>query len=258
MQQEKDILIMMIVTSGMMLLLSGFFVYVVIRSQRRARQKQLEIFNIAFDAQEKEQERVARDLHDQLGPTLSIIKMQIDSIDEQGLDEIDKQIRTEVITQMEYAINDLRSIAHNLIPKTFTEYGFIKSLTYYIVRIKEFNNIEINYTEPKWELTLERNFEINVFRILQELFQNTLKHAQATVIDLTICVEQNRLKIHYTDNGIGIFNCSNETLFNKGIGLNNLKNRTHLLEGNFNINMQKLNGFEIVLSFNLTKKYAKY
>jgi hypothetical protein len=61
MYKENDILIMMIVTSGMMLLLSSFFVYVVIRSQRRIRVKQLELFNAVIDAQEKEQERIARD-----------------------------------------------------------------------------------------------------------------------------------------------------------------------------------------------------
>ena len=256
MYQENDILIMMIVTSGMMLLLSSFFVYVVIRSQRRIRVKQLELFNAVIDAQEKEQGRIARDLHDQLGPTLSIIKMQIEAIEDKGLDELDKNIRYDVLEQMEVAVNDVRSIAHNLIPKTFTEYGFIKSLEYYILRIKEYNTIQIIYKLPEWKFALERSFEITIFRIIQELFQNTIKHANASVINLKIEVEMNVLQITYSDNGIGMKDIENDN-YSKGIGMDNLRKRTDLLGGDFNINLNSKIGFEIFFTFKLNKLYGK-
>jgi signal transduction histidine kinase len=256
MYQENDILIMMIVTSGMMLLLSSFFVYVVIRSQRRIRVKQLELFNAVIDAQEKEQERIARDLHDQLGPTLSIIKMQIEAISDKGLDELDKNIRYDVLEQMEVAVNEVRSIAHNLIPKTFTEYGFIKSLEYYILRIKEYNTIQIIYKLPEWKFALERSFEITIFRIIQELFQNTIKHANASVINLKIEVEMNVLQITYSDNGIGMKDIENDN-YSKGIGMDNLRKRTDLLGGDFNINLNSKIGFEIFFTFKLNKLYGK-
>jgi signal transduction histidine kinase len=256
MQQENDILLMMIVTSGLMLLLVCFFVYVVIFSQRKARIIQLEMFNAIIDAQEKEQARIARDLHDHLGPTLSVIKMQIDAISESGLDVLDKQIRNDVLNQMEHAINDLRSIAHNLIPKTFDEYGFIKSLEYYIIRIKEFNNIEIDYLLSNWEIPMDRNFEITLFRILQELFQNTQKHAQASKINLTLAVTNHLLTLHYTDNGKGLI-CSKNNEPTKGIGINNIINRTKLLGGNMDLNRDKKNEFEMILTFKLNNHYAK-
>lgn len=254
MQQETDILIMMVVTSGMMLLLSGFFVYVVILYQRKARNKQLELFNTVMEAQETEQGRIARDLHDHLGPTLSVIKMQIDAISDDGLDEIDSQIRKDVISQMEHAINDLRGIAHNLIPKTFTEYGFIKSLDYYILRIKEFNNIPITYSLPTWDTPIDRNFEITLFRILQELFQNTLKHAKAQHIHLKMHVENKVLTIHYTDDGVGL---KEKNDISKGIGLSNMANRTVLLNGSMQLNKQLASGFEIIFTFKLTPHYVK-
>ena len=102
MQQETDILIMMLVTSAMMLLLSGFFVYVVIVYQRRVRNKQLEQFNMVMEAQEAEQGRIARDLHDHLGPTLSVIKMQMDAISNDGLNEMDVQMKHDIDSQMEH------------------------------------------------------------------------------------------------------------------------------------------------------------
>lgn len=254
MQQETDILIMMIVTSAMMLLLSGFFVYVVIVYQRKVRNKQLEQFNAVMEAQEAEQSRIARDLHDHLGPTLSVIKMQMDAISDDGLDEMDVKMKYDIISQMEHAINDLRSIAHNLIPKTFTEYGFIKSLDYYILRIKEFNNIHITHSLPGWDTPIDRNFEITLFRILQELFQNTLKHANAQHIQLNIYVENKVLTIHYTDDGVGIKKIND---IGKGIGLNNIANRTVLLNGSMKLNKQLQSGFEIIFTFKLTPHYVK-
>ena len=254
MQQETDILIMMLVTSAMMLLLSVFFVYVVVAYQRKARNKQLEIFNATMEAQEAEQGRIARDLHDHLGPTLSVIKMQMDAISNDGLNEMDVQMKHDIGRQMENAINDLRSIAHNLIPKTFSEYGFIKSLDYYILRIKEFNNIYITHSLPNWNTPIDRNFEITLFRILQELFQNTLKHAKAQHIHLNMYIENKVLTLHYTDDGVGMNENSD---ISKGIGLNNIAKRTTLLHGNMKLNKQLPSGFEIVFTFKLTPHYVK-
>ncbi|MCF8430134.1 MAG: hypothetical protein K9G64_08380 [Bacteroidia bacterium] len=241
---------------AVMILLSLLLISIIYIFQKRMYSKQLELFNAVIDAQEKEQERIARDLHDQLGPTLSIIKMQIEAIDDKGLDELDKNIRNDVLEQMEVAVNDVRSIAHNLIPKTFTEYGFIKSLEYYILRIKEYNTIQIIYKLPEWEFALERSFEITIFRIIQELFQNTIKHANASVINLKIEVEMNVLQITYSDNGIGMKDLENDN-YSKGIGMDNLRKRTDLLGGDFNINLNSKIGFEIFFTFKLNKLYGK-
>lgn len=237
-----------------LLLLCILLIFIVYISNKRARNKQLELFNAVMEAQEAEQGRIARDLHDHLGPTLSVIKMQIDAISDDGLDEIDSQIRKDVISQMEHAINDLRGIAHNLIPKTFTEYGFIKSLDYYILRIKEFNNIPITYSLPEWDTPIDRNFEITLFRILQELFQNTLKHAKAQHIHLKMYVENKVLTIHYTDDGVGL---KEKNDISKGIGLSNMANRTVLLNGSLQLNKQLASGFEIIFTFKLTPHYVK-
>ena len=241
---------------AVMILLSLLLISIIYIFQKRMYSKQLELFNAVIDAQEKEQERIARDLHDQLGPTLSIIKMQIEAIDDEGLNELDKNIRNDVLEQMEVAVNEVRSIAHNIIPKTFTEYGFIKSLEYYILRIKEYNTIQIIYSLPEWKFALERSFEITIFRIIQELFQNTLKHANASVINLNIEVEKDVLKIAYSDNGIGMKDFDN-AIYSKGIGMDNLKKRTDLLGGNFKVSKSNDDGFEIFFTFKLNKLYGK-
>lgn len=253
MQQDNEILIMMIMTSLMMLVVSSFFIYVVIRSQRKIRHKQLEMFNAVLDAQEREQVRIARDLHDQIGPVLSIIRSQLDVIDDSGLDDIDRGIKKDVQEHLAAAMNDVRSISHNLIPKTFSEYGFLKSLEYYIIRLKDFNKIEVKLECQFWPSDLGHTFEITLFRILQELFQNTCKHAKASEILLQISISNDDLTIKYTDNGIGIHNANSD---NDGIGLKNIKSRTQLLGGEINLKSIQNGGFSALFNFNLKRAYG--
>lgn len=253
MLQDNEILAMMIMTSLMMLVMSSFFIYVVIRSQRKIRHKQLEMFNAVIDVQEREQVRIARDLHDQIGPVLSIIRSQLDVMDESGLDEIDRGIKKDVQEHLAAAMNDVRSISHNLIPKTFSEYGFLKSLEYYIIRLKDFNKIEVKLECQFWPSDLGHTFEITLFRILQELFQNTCKHAKASEILLQISISNDDLTIKYTDNGIGIHNANSD---NDGIGLKNIKSRTQLLGGEINLKSIQGVGFSALFNFNLKKAYG--
>ena len=253
MLQDDEILTMMIMTSLMMLAMSSFFIYVVLRSQRKIRYKQLEMFNAVIDAQEREQVRIARDLHDQIGPVLSIIRSQLDVIDESGLDDIDKGIKKDVQEHLAAAMNDVRSISHNLIPKTFSEYGFLKSLEYYIIRLKDFNKIQVALDCQFWPSDLGHTFEITLFRILQELFQNTCKHAKATEITLQILISNDVLTINYSDNGIGLHNTNTDSA---GIGLKNIKSRAQLLGGEIKLDSIQNGGFSALLNFNLKKAYG--
>ncbi len=253
MQQDNEILIMMIMTSLMMLVVSSFFTYVVIRSQRKIRHKQLEMFNAVLDAQEQEQVRIARDLHDQIGPILSIIRSQLDVIDDSGLDDIDRGIKKDVQEHLAAAMNDVRSISHNLIPKTFSEYGFLKSLEYYIIRLKDFNKIQVALECQFWPIDLGHTFEITVFRILQELFQNTCKHAKASQITLQIAISNDVLTIKYLDNGIGLIDTNSDYA---GIGLKNIKSRTQLLGGEINLESIQNGGFSALFNFNLKRAYG--
>lgn len=253
MLQDHEILVMMIMTSLMMLVMSSFFIYVVIRSQRKIRHKQIEMFNAVIDAQEREQVRIARDLHDQIGPVLSIIKSQLDVIDESRLNDVDREIKKDVQEHLTAAMNDVRSISHNLIPKTFSEYGFVKSLEYYIIRLKDFNDIQVKLDCQYWPSNLGHSFEITLFRVLQELFQNTCKHAKASEISLQISISNDVLTIKYSDNGIGIHHSNSG---NVGIGIKNIKSRTQLLGGEINLEHLQDGGFSALFNFNLKKAYG--
>ena len=118
---ERDIIITLSSTAGFIILMNGFFISLTYNFQKRLQKKNLEKFNAVINAQEKEQERIARDLHDEIGPALTIINSQIQSFGNGDLSEIDSDIKRDTIDQIQWTIKEIRIIAHNLIPATFTE-----------------------------------------------------------------------------------------------------------------------------------------
>jgi len=251
---EREILIAVMSTSAIIVLLMAAFVFFLYTSQKRIREKQQEMFDAVLTAQQMEQERIARDLHDQIGPLLSIIKSQIDCIDDNHLSEEDRTIKNEVHDQLGIAVNEIRSIAHNLIPNTFSEYGFLKSIEYYIVRLKEYNNIDVTFKSSVWPNHVQRNYEMSLFRILLELFQNTLKHSQASKIVLDLNLNNDKLSIMYSDNGIGI---DTTHLTKKGIGLRNIDTRVQFLKGNYEVESEKNISTTYHFSFDMKNLYGK-
>jgi signal transduction histidine kinase len=202
-EMKNDELLVFATAFILLFLLSGLFVVLVFRYKNRILQNQLESFNAILQAHESEQERIAKDLHDQLNPILSIIKAQIECINTENPDETDVQIKSDVIDQLQLAINDVRNIAHNLIPSSFNQDGFIKSVKYYILRISEYNKIKTVFSASEWNSNIGKNNEITLYRIIQELFQNTIKHAQANVAELKIDSNEKNVTIYYFDDGIG-------------------------------------------------------
>lgn len=229
-QMKSEELIVFTSAFILLFMLSGLFIVLVFRYKNRILQNQIEYVNAILQAHENEQERIARDLHDQISPAISIVKTQIECINIENPNETDANIKADVVKQLQHVINDVRNIAHNLIPTTFGEYGFIKSVEYYILRIGEYNAIRTSFVHHNALPAIGKNNEIALYRIIQELFQNTLKHAQATEAKLEIDCHDEIIQMKYTDNGIGF--ASDQIV--KGIGLSNIDSRVKLLGGTIN------------------------
>ncbi len=230
---ERDIIITLSSTAGFIILMNGFFISLIYNFQKRLQKKNLEKFNAVINAQEKEQERIARDLHDEIGPALTIINSQIQSFGNGDLSEIDSDIKRDTIDQIQWTIKEIRIIAHNLIPATFTENGFLTSLKHYVIRLQEYTQIEVKFNCPKWPADINAGHEISLFRIIQELFQNTIKHANASQIELTLLWEKKKLSMVYRDNGVGIVR--NGKTHEKHMGFQNIESRVELIGGTYSL-----------------------
>ncbi len=243
---SKEIILTFIACFGVMLSLSVFFVLFTYRYQKNIHAKEKELFNSIILAQEAEQERIARDLHDNIGPLLSIVRSQIASIDEDNLNEIDRKIKVEVVEQLGNAINDARNIAHNLLPKTFREYGFLKSVTYYLLKVKEYNHIIIDFKCDNWPNNVEENHETALFCIIQEMVQNTFNHANATKIVLEITLQLGGIKVVYYDDGKGFSTNIEEP---KGMGLKNIEKRVNFIGGKYKLDSKLGKGTRFEFNF---------
>lgn len=204
------------------------------------KKQELKSINDMLFAQEQERKRIAQDLHDRLGSMLSMVKVHFKSVE----DNIENLVK-ENVKQYETANNlldeaceEVRKIAHNMSSGVLAKFGLVPALKELITSLSSASKIDIEFIDHGLDNRLENEMEINMYRIIQELFSNVLKHAKATEISLQVLKNKNRLSIVFEDNGVG-FNPEKTT---KGIGLLNIKSRITKFDGKITIDSSKGNG----------------
>lgn len=194
----------------------------------------------ALNAQEHERERIAKDLHDEVGATLSTAKLLLSHYNSEENELLEK-----VQSLVSRSILNLRNISHNLIPPSLKDFGLEKTLNSQMDTLDNSGAIAAQFSSNLSE-RLPENTELQVYRIAQELVNNTLKHAQASALSLTLKEDKNRIRLLYTDNGTGLHTKGEKT---DGLGLKNLKNRAETLQGEWALNSDKGQGMSFSLHF---------
>jgi PAS domain S-box-containing protein len=181
---------------------------------------------------DRERQRLSAELHDSLGQILSLISLNIDSImrsnDMNSKQNIEKlNLSYSMINQ---AVEEVRNISHNLMPRALEDFGLKSVISDMINRIELISGIETELKISEGFDRFDPNIEINVFRIIQEILTNAVRHAKTKNILLQISVKGQKIVILYQDSGQG-FNIS-EVKYRKGSsGLKNIENRVRILEG---------------------------
>jgi signal transduction histidine kinase len=176
---------------------------------------------------EKDRARIAADLHDELGPMLSFVKMCISSFDLP--DEYDREQRQNAKEQIDNVIGKIREISYDLMPDTVIKNGLIRALREYISFLNHVNDIRFTFDAPD-HMEIPEDKSVNIYRIIQELLYNAIKHANASEIEIEIIKKRSMLMLKVADNGTG-FDYKQKLAERKGIGLGSLANRTRLAEG---------------------------
>jgi len=188
-------------------------------------QQKLSVSNALIEGEEVERKRIARDLHDGLGSMLSGLKIHL------KLAEKDNVSTTEVTTLLDNSIKELRNISQNLMPESLLKLSLEHALRdLCMANSNTITNIEFQYLIKK--LNLSKNYQIFIYRIIQELLNNALKYANASEILVSCSQNKETFFITVEDNGIG-FNVSERS--NTGMGLRNIKNRVEFLNGKLEI-----------------------
>lgn len=192
-----------------------------------------------LEGQENERERISKDLHDSLGGLLSTIKLQFDSV---------KSKMSEVGTLREYksankmldtAVDEVRSISQNLQPGSLVKLGLIPALKDLCNRFDEDIYPEIDFQVYNIPENIPNMISLSIYRVIQELLHNTIKHAKANEILIQINTEDEELVIQFEDDGQG-YDVNN--LKRKGMGLENIKSRINYLKGQISVDSKEGEG----------------
>jgi len=149
------------------------------------------------------------------------------------------------------AINFINQINNNLLPPILDEVLLTEAISKYLDTVFKSQNTKINFTYNNLEIIncLEKDLGHNIYRIFQELITNIIKYSKATIIDIEINTSIDHLLLRVHDNGIGF----DANINNKGLGLNNVKHRAQLYNGNVIINTKKGEGTEILINMDFLK-----
>jgi two-component system, NarL family, sensor kinase len=226
--KETSLLTSVLVAIAFLAIVLTYFVIIILRHQRRSRRLYKSRLLAEITTMENERARIASDLHDELGPLLLSVKMNISSLDLSS--EEDKEVVKKTEKNIELSIQRIKEISRDLMPVALLRKGLVVALEEFVNYIGNKTELRIQFkAEDIPPLTKER--EVNVYRILQELIHNAIKHAKAKTLLISMHVEDGKLMIEAKDDGIG-FEYVKEIKDNKGLGLRNLLSRTEILKGN--------------------------
>jgi PAS domain S-box-containing protein len=226
-------------------------VLVTIRDIRERKASEEKTLNAVIQAEENERSRVAKDLHDDLGPILSSVKMYIQSMQRHDRDVDNKDITARLIATVDDSIKAVRKISYNLSSHHLQNEGLIDGLKKHIDRTRMGAAMDIRLNHNfKNNYRLPVSHEIVAYRVLLELINNSIVHSQGSRIDIELSIVGDRFTIRYSDNGMG-FNIDKALQDNtKGIGLQNILSRVKSINGVTNFLFQD-RGFAVTIEINL-------
>lgn len=199
-------------------------------------------FKAVVDSEEKERIRIAKELHDGIGQLLSSAKLNISSL-EDNINKDDEYLLQNSLKIIDEAVGEVRSISHNLMPTALMNYGLTEAISELCRRINESKKLQIDFDKENFDSKLLKETEIILYRIIQEIINNMIKHSKADKINIVLSNSDKTLKLYIKDNGVG-YNTS-EISKSKGIGWQNIYSRVSILNGDISINSQIGKGTEI-------------
>jgi two-component system, NarL family, sensor kinase len=211
---------------------------------------QKDILLSIIQTQEKERERIAQDLHDEIGSKLNVVSLNLYGLKSNDKDEDAMLANIDTIIHVNNsAIENARKIAHNLLPPVLEKFGLKAAIEELVLDFENTETVEINYTSTVDFSNANTDVQLNIFRIIQELLNNSLKHGKASKVNISFASIDNKVQCIYSDNGIG-FETKNLQK-NKGLGMRNIESRIQFLNGQYNVYSEKDNGITFNLTFNL-------
>ncbi|MFD2569070.1 two-component regulator propeller domain-containing protein [Spirosoma soli] len=205
---------------------------------RMLKLRQVQELAVSIRTQELERQRLAKELHDGVGANLAVLKMYLNALGTPTLSI--EELKTRSAAILKASLDDIRSIIHDIHPRSLAESGLVLTIADLVELMNESKHLNVMFDTQNVPAKLPESIEINLFRVIQELLQNALKHANASTIWLYLRCNTNTLSLTYRDNGRGLDMVLVDRL--SGNGRVNMRQRIALLKGTCHIDSVKDQG----------------
>lgn len=201
--------------------------------------------------QEKERQRIAVDLHDSLGGLLSAVKLQFDNIRSKLNGHFHADQYQHATRLLDTAVEEVRNISRNLQPGALRELGLVSALKDLINRFEGEAYPDIFFQYYNIDEKLDDMTALSIYRIIQELINNSIKHAGADEILIQLTTEGDDIVIEYEDDGKGFD--PEKLVTRKGMGVENIQSRINYLKGSLSFNSRENEGVSYLIRIPYTK-----
>ncbi|NHN26875.1 tetratricopeptide repeat protein [Flavobacterium jejuense] len=210
------------------------------------KENQLNEIDKMLAIQDKERQKIADELHDNLGSLLTILKINFETLNEQENNELLYDKTNQIIDE---AYNEVRNIAHLKNSGVIGKEGLLLAVKKMAEKMSVPNKIIFNVIPSGLNNRIENTVEVLLFRIIQELATNCIKHANASEVNIYLNQYDNEINVMVEDNGKGFE--SNKIDKNDGIGLKNIERKVEQLLGTFTVDTKKGRGTTIIIDLPL-------
>lgn len=223
----------------------------VARNIEQRKEMEKKIISTVIKTEEKERKKFAADLHDELGPILSTIKLYSDLLKSKPInDEKSKDLINDIDGLTDMAISTAKDLQNRITPTILHEFGLATAIAEFCNYINKTKQIKISVDTSSYTEKVESFIETIIFQVTKELINNTLKHSKAQNIKIELKVLNNQLILYYKDDGIG-FNFEEMTKSTQGLGLNNIVNKVKTIKGACDFNSRAGKGMFVLINIKL-------
>ncbi|MBA4168432.1 MAG: sensor histidine kinase [Chitinophagaceae bacterium] len=223
---ERKIYVAILIAAGILGIIVVYFIVTIIRNQRRHLKMQQANLLVEITTLENERKRIVSDLHDELGPLLSVVKFQISGLDPR--DEEDLLQITKAKANLDDILQRIREICNHLMPQVLIRKGLLLAIKEFMADLDHKTSIKMEFTYEEAKIPPEA--EVHLYRMIQEIVQNAIKHSFASQMRINVTSRDNKLVITAHDNGKG-FSTDTVTKTSNGYGLKNILSRVDILHG---------------------------
>ena len=232
-----------IIASLALFIIVALFIF---QYRRRVQAQKAEVTKInlaVYESEQNERIRIARELHDGLGQLLSTARLNVAGLEE-SVPEEDVFLVDNACKLLDDAVIEVRTVSHNMMPIALTQLGLIPAINELVAKINDSKSIAVNF-ETNIVERLNPAFEITVYRVIQEVVNNAIKHSRAKNLVIELKRKENKMLLRISDDGQGF---DTENIQNsKGLGWKSIFSRISMFNGEIDVRSSKEKGTEFVI-----------